>query len=122
MFLSKIAKNLLVILFSFEPYAGLQRQVQHPWSPCSLARAQEAIYLQIRLGQKTLLNTTFYTFDSERYCMTFDNKSVRDMAANAPYDQIYILVNTKKYGGGAIYNYYSGQCQQQPSRLQNICS
>jgi len=29
------------------------------------------------------------------------------MAANAPYDQIYILVNSKKYGGGAIYNYYS---------------
>ncbi len=59
------------------------------------------------IWKKTLLNTTFYTFDSERYCMTFDNKSVRDMAANAPYDQIYILVNNKKYGGGAIYNYYS---------------
>ncbi len=57
--------------------------------------------------QKTLLNTSFYTFDSERYCMTTDNKSVRDMAANAPYDQIYILVNSEKYGGGAIYNYYS---------------
>ena len=57
--------------------------------------------------KKTLLNTGFYTFNSERYCMTTDNKSVRDLAANAPYDQIYILVNNKKYGGGAIYNYYS---------------
>lgn len=57
--------------------------------------------------KKTLLNTGFYTFDSERYCMTMDNKSVRDLAANAPYDQIYILVNNKKYGGGAIYNYYN---------------
>lgn len=57
--------------------------------------------------KKTLLNTSFYTFDSERYCMTMDNKSVRDMAANGPYDQIYILVNTSKYGGGAIYNYYN---------------
>lgn len=56
---------------------------------------------------KTLMNTSFYTFDSERYCMTYDNKSVRDLAANAPYDQIYILVNSGKYGGGAIYNYYS---------------
>jgi len=56
---------------------------------------------------KTLMNTTFYTFDSERYCMTTDSKSVRDLAANAPYDQIYILVNHKKYGGGAIYNDYS---------------
>ena len=59
------------------------------------------------IWNKTLLNTSFYTFDSERYCMTLDNKSVRDLAANVPYDQVYLLVNTKKYGGGAIYNYYS---------------
>lgn len=59
------------------------------------------------IWKQTLLNTNFYTFDSERYCMTMDNKSVRDLAANGPYDQIYILVNNEKYGGGAIYNYYN---------------
>jgi hypothetical protein len=59
------------------------------------------------IWKKTILNSTFYTFDLERYCMTSDNKSVRDVAANAPYDQIYILVNSQKYGGGAIYNHYS---------------
>jgi len=57
--------------------------------------------------KSTLLNTGYYTFNSERYLMTMDDKSVRDLAANAPYDQIYILVNSKKYGGGAIYNYYN---------------
>ena len=57
--------------------------------------------------KNTLLNSGFYTFDSERYLMTFDDKSVRDLAANAPYDQIYILVNSSKYGGGSIYNLYS---------------
>ena len=57
--------------------------------------------------KQNLMNTSFYTFDSERYCMSTDNKSVRDLAANAPYDQIYILVNNEKYGGGAIYNYYN---------------
>jgi hypothetical protein len=55
----------------------------------------------------TILNTGYYTFNSERYLMTFDDKRVRDVAANSPYDQIYILVNSKKYGGGAIYNYYN---------------
>ncbi len=59
------------------------------------------------IWNKSILNTSYYTFDSERYCMTTDNKSVRDVAANAPYDQIYILTNTEKYGGGAIYNHYS---------------
>ena len=57
--------------------------------------------------KKTLVNSTFYTFDLERYLMTYDNKSVRNLASNAPYDQILILVNSTKYGGGAIYNLYS---------------
>lgn len=57
--------------------------------------------------KNTILNSSFFTFDSERYLMTTDNRSVRNLAANAPYDQIYILVNSSKYGGGAIYNYYS---------------
>jgi hypothetical protein len=56
---------------------------------------------------KTLFNTNFSTFGTERYLMTTDNKTVRDAASNVPYDQIYILVNTKEYGGGAIYNYFS---------------
>jgi hypothetical protein len=59
------------------------------------------------IWKKTILNTNFYTFGLERYLMTADNKSVRDLAANAPYDQIYILVNTDEYGGGSIYNHYS---------------
>jgi hypothetical protein len=60
-----------------------------------------------KVWKNTIMNSSFYTFDSERYLMTYDNKSVRNLASNAPYDQIYILVNSSKYGGGAIYNYYS---------------
>jgi hypothetical protein len=56
---------------------------------------------------RTLFNTNFSTFGTQRYLMTTDNKTVRDAASNVPYDQIYILVNTKEYGGGAIYNYFS---------------
>lgn len=58
------------------------------------------------IWKNTLLNSSFYTFDMERYIMTYDNKSLRDMAANVPYDFIYIIANTDKYGGGAIYNHY----------------
>ncbi len=59
------------------------------------------------IWKNTAINTSFYTFNTERYLMTNDNKSVRDYASNTYYDQIYILVNTKMYGGGSIYNYYS---------------
>lgn len=93
-------------LFSFEPYTSLRDKFNiravlapSPESGCDIPADN--------IWVKTLLDAGFYTFDSERYCMTSNNKAVRDMAANAPYDQIYILVNHQKYGGGAIYNHYS---------------
>lgn len=93
-------------LFSFQPYDKYAdrfniRGVLAPSMESGNDIPADSIW------RRTLMSTSFYTFDSERYCMTYDNKSVRDLAANAPYDQIYILVNSKKYGGGAIYNYYS---------------
>ena len=94
------------ILFSFEPYTTYKdkfniRGILAPSTDSGSDIPADTIW------QKTIMNSSFYTFDSERYCMTYDNKSVRDLAANAPYDQIYVLVNSPKYGGGAIYNYYS---------------
>ena len=56
---------------------------------------------------RTILNAHFYTFYINRYCTTRNYFSVKDVAANAPYDQIYILVNSSQYGGGGFYNYYS---------------
>ncbi len=66
------------------------------------------------IWKNTLLNTNYYTFDTERYLMTFDYQTVRDVASNAPYDQIYILVNSDKYGGGSIYNYYNVGVNRNP--------
>jgi len=57
--------------------------------------------------RKTPLNTSFNTFNSQRYMMTFDTKSVHDIASIAPYDAIIILVNSETYGGGGIYNFYA---------------
>lgn len=66
------------------------------------------------IWKNTLLNTNYYTFDTERYLMTADYQSVRDVASNAPYDQIYILVNSNKYGGGSIYNFYNVGVNRNP--------
>lgn len=92
-------------LFSFIPYQDHQnlfniRAVLAPSKESGTDIPGEYIW------KNTILNTSFYTFDSERYIMTYDNKSLRDLAANAPYDLIYIIANTQKYGGGAIYNHY----------------
>jgi hypothetical protein len=59
------------------------------------------------IWKNTVMNSSFYTFGIERYMTTPDYRAVCDVAANAHYDQICILVNTDKYGGGGIYNFYS---------------
>ena len=56
--------------------------------------------------KNTLLSTTYYSLGSERYILTEDNKTMRNIAANVPYDAIYIMVNESRYGGGGIYNFY----------------
>jgi hypothetical protein len=62
------------------------------------------------IWKNTAVNSTFYTFDSERYLTTSDIKTLRDIASLVPYDQIFLIVNTAKYGGGGIYNYWSITC------------
>ena len=59
------------------------------------------------IWKNTIMNSTFYTFDSERYLTTSDYWKVRDIASLVPYDNICVLVNTSKYGGGGIYNHYN---------------
>ena len=55
----------------------------------------------------TNVHSSFYTFDMDRYLTTSDTRSVYDIAANVPYDLIFVLVNSKRYGGGGFYNHYA---------------
>lgn len=57
--------------------------------------------------RNTIFNSTFYTFNTDRYLTTTDMKSMHDAAAGVPADQIFVLVNTERYGGGGFYNFYS---------------
>jgi hypothetical protein len=56
----------------------------------------------------TALNSSFYTFDLDRYLTTQDIKAVNDYAATVPHDNIIVLINSSRYGGGGVYNYYTG--------------
>lgn len=58
------------------------------------------------IDKHTAVNATFNSLGSERYLLTEDNKSLRNIAGHAPYDALYIMVNHNRYGGGGIYNFY----------------
>ena len=92
-------------LFSFAPYdryrSGFNiRGVMAPSKDSGCTEPGAHVY------KNTAMRFSYWTFDSERYCMSTDNRDIRDLAGQVPYDQIYVLVNSKKYGGGGIYNFY----------------
>lgn len=61
----------------------------------------------LNIWANTALNTGFYTFGTERYLTTSDIRTLRDYASNVTYDHIIVIVNSKEYGGGGFYNFYS---------------
>ena len=93
-------------IFSEEPFAS-SRQDFNIRAVKSASRDSGTDIPGQGVWKNTVMNSSFYTFGVERYMTTMDYKAVCDVAACAPYDQIYILVNTEKYGGGGIYNHYS---------------
>jgi hypothetical protein len=55
--------------------------------------------------KNTRFNSTFYTFDIDRYLTTSDMRSVYDALSGVPWDHNFILVNSSLYGGGGFYNF-----------------
>jgi len=58
------------------------------------------------IWRSTAVGTSFNSLGSPRYLLTEANRDLRDIAANAPYDTLVIMVNQERYGGGGIYNRY----------------
>jgi hypothetical protein len=91
--------------FSYEPYSSNRDKfnIRAVWSP---SKESGVSIPGEHVWKNTALNAHYYTFDSERYQMIEDYQSILDVAANVPYEIIYILTNSQKYGGGGIYNFY----------------
>ena len=100
------AKRLLAVFFATSPFKERENDI-NVWGlvPASIdsgiSRPSDHVYKRSALG------TTYDTFDSERYVLTEENRKLRDIAANAPYEAIEIITNSQTYGGGGIYNLYS---------------
>src|SRR3972149_8206722 len=92
------------ILFTQEPYKSNKEKfnIYGVYKPSEESGTDEP---PADIFKNTVLNSTFNSLGSERYLLTEDNKTLRDLAAHVPYDALYIMINHKKYGGGGIYNW-----------------
>jgi len=60
-----------------------------------------------KIFKNTLINSSYNTIDVDRYLMCLNVWRMNEVADDAPYDAILIICNSKKYGGGGIYNFYA---------------
>ena len=96
-------KRLVGVLFEHEPFKSRRgdfnvRAIDLPTPGSGVNRPRTGDY------RRTPLGVSYNIFDSERYALTEDNRSVRNIASAAPYDFLEILINEEHYGGGGIFH------------------
>lgn len=91
--------------FSQEPYKSLMNKfnINCVFKPSEESGCDEPSH---GVFKNTSIGTTFDSLTLERYLLTEDNKTLRDIAGVVPYDTLLIMVNHKRYGGGGIYNLF----------------
>ena len=106
-------KKLADILFAESPFSDYMDKI-NIWAVEAVSSDSGTDIPGEKIYNNTVLNSTFFTFGTDRYLTTRDIKSVNDYAAAAPHDNIIVLINSNKYGGGGVYNYYSGTTAGHP--------
>ena len=97
-------KRMVETLFRYEPFRS--RKGDFNVRALDLASGEGGAHRpQSKIFRRTPLQVQYNVFGSERYVLTYDDRALRDAAAQAPYDVLEILVNDAQYGGGGIYNY-----------------
>jgi hypothetical protein len=102
----KDARRLVEILFSVSPFKE-RRSDFNVWGLCPPSEESGVSRPSTGVHRRSRVGATYDAFGSERYILTFENRSLRDVASFAPYEFVEILTNSRTYGGGGIFNLYS---------------
>ncbi len=100
------AKELAEIFFATSPFKE-RKDDFNIWALAPAAARSGVSRPSTGTFRDSPVGATYDAFRSERYILTFDNKSMRRIASSAPYDFVEILTNTEVYGGGGIYGLFS---------------
>lgn len=100
------AQRLSAYLFSVSPFKERAKDfnvwaLSVPTKQSGVSRPSTGQY------HPSSLSASYDIFGSERYVLTTDNRALREIAQNAPYEFIEILVNNETYGGGGIFGQFS---------------
>jgi len=105
--------RLTEALFSWSPYKELRsrfnvRALEAPSRDAGPVEPRKGLF------PDTAFSCSFNTFGIARYMAQPDPIALNDAAGNAPFDQLVVLVNTARYGGGGIFNAYNVTISDNP--------
>ncbi len=100
----KDARRMATLLFGTSPYKEHEKDF-NVWALCPAAADSGISRPSAGVHRRSL--TTYDAFGTERYILSFDNRSFRDLASYAPYDFVLLMANAATYGGGGIFGLYS---------------
>lgn len=106
-------KSMADYLFTQAPFNRYASKI-NVWAIESPSEGEGADNPGTGYWNRTPVGSSLYTFGIDRYLTTTRHKQVMDVAANAPADVVYVLVNTPVYGGGGIYNHYNVSTSDHP--------
>lgn len=95
------AERMMQFMFETEPYRSHRHRfnIRGVFRPSPESGVDEPDKHRYR---NTVLNSSFQTLGVDRYLLTEEGHTLHQYAAQVPYDSIIVLVNTSRYGGGAI--------------------
>jgi hypothetical protein len=93
-------------IINCKPFA-LHKDKINVWAVFSPSKQSGVTDPSQNIEVETAIKSNFSTFGTDRYLMTESHFDLRNIASTVPYDHLIVLVNSDKYGGGGIYNFYA---------------
>jgi hypothetical protein len=99
-------QRLVSALFELEPFRSRResfnvRAIDVPADESGITDPRRGIWRRSPLG------LSFNAFGWDWYVLTEENRALREIAAQAPYDALVLIFNGRKYGGGGIFNLWA---------------
>ncbi len=99
-------RRLVQILFEVEPFRS-RRSDFNVWGLCPAAAESGISRPSLGIYRRSPAGASYDAFGSERYILTLDDRALRDLASQAPYEFVEVFTNSATYGGGGIFGQYS---------------
>ena len=90
-------RRLSDVLFKVPPFKE-RREAFNLWGLCPASTEPGISRPSLGIHVRSAIGATYDAFGSERYVLTFENRTFREVASNAPYEAVVILVNGRTYG------------------------